>query len=195
MTERYGYKAGWKSKVVVPVVTIAALGIVVAGGIAVDRYFSSRNKIDGTTNNNAGIGAPKTSEAAGPPAINPSLVHANRLLQLDSVFRTQGLGAWLGAAGVRADSITVVARQPEEEIILDANGQPKIVAAGVQVELKNANIPWPVVITTDQPVPNGRSYQPDQTNPSRLSTDITGFSGKATLWADGSNWQQLAPTK
>jgi hypothetical protein len=71
--ETYGYKAGWKKKVVVPIITAAAIGTMVTVGIVADRYFS-RN--ENNTGNNAGeIGTPTSSQAAGSPD-NGRLVEA-----------------------------------------------------------------------------------------------------------------------
>jgi hypothetical protein len=117
--------------------------------------------------------------------------HEARLRQLDPIYRTQGLEAWLHAAGFTYDTLTLKqdARQIEEETLSDGT----IVAAGVQVRVTGLDVPWPDIMTTDQPVPNGFSYQPDPNNQSRLWSGVEGFSGNATLYVDGQNWNQMCP--
>ncbi len=146
---------------------------------------------------------PTPTEAAGTPeptatiaALTPEqiqAIHEARLRSLDSIYRTQGPEAWAKAAGFEWDSILIKdARQPEEETLSDGT----IVISGIQVRATNLVAPWTNIFTTDEPVnlgPNGRSYKPDPKNPSRLYTDALPFTGNATIYADGSNWSQLAP--
>jgi hypothetical protein len=118
--------------------------------------------------------------------------HAARLIALDPIYRTQGLKAWLKAAGFNYDSFTFVkdARQIEEETLPDGT----IVASGVQVIVENlTSTEFPTGFSTDQPVAQGDSVQPDPKNKSRVWTNVPTFSGKATLYADLENWGQLNP--
>jgi len=148
---------------------------------------------------------PGTSDAAGTPVPGASVelktgltkeqmdaAHEARLRSLDPIYRTQGTEAWLKAAGFQYDSFTFVkdARQIEEETLPDGT----IVASGVQVRVTHlTNTQFPNGFTTDQPVAQGESFQPDPKNPSRLWTNVPSFSGKATLYVDFSNWGQFNP--
>jgi len=118
-----------------------------------------------------------------------------RLLNLDKIYRSQGVDAWLAAAGIKCD-VGVEARQPEEEVVIDAQGA-HVVVSGVQIKGKCESIPWPVILTTDRPnevvrASQTRQYQPDLRNPSVIYTNV-GLSGQGTIWVDGSNWGQLKP--
>ena len=111
-----------------------------------------------------------------------------RLERLTQVFKTDGLEPMLKEAGFAWSSLRVEARQIEEEVNVD-----EILASGVQVEVTGLTAPWPSGFTTDREVVTGRGYQPDLRNPSKIWTDVVGYTGPATLWLDLSDWGQLAP--
>ena len=111
--------------------------------------------------------------------------HEQRLMDLDAVYRASGPEAWLSAAGYTWTSLTLSARQPEEEIIGGS-----ITVIGYQIEATNLSLSWPAGITTDQPV-SGRCYQPDPRNVSQVCTDVTGFTGTATVMASVLDWGQF----
>lgn len=119
--------------------------------------------------------------------------HWNRLDELDVIFRRDGVEAWLRAAGFQWRSLSSIgARQVEEE----TSPRGRILASGIQVAVDGLRTPWPTCLTTDQPVtsgPNTRSHQPDPRNPSMIWVEVPNFSGRATLYVDCSNWQQLRP--
>jgi|GEM_PF-3539531 len=136
-----------------------------------------------------------TTEVTGTPAETPSEAHAERLIELNQVFEEDGIEAWLTAAGITGN-IQISARQVEQETVIDNNGQPEIVASGIQISGTDINVPWPDVMTTDQPVlQNERSYQPDPNNPSKIYTGVIDYNGNATVYVDGQNWSQMAPGK
>jgi hypothetical protein len=115
--------------------------------------------------------------------------HYERLRALDPVYRNYGVETWLRQAGFYWDRLVVVARQPEEETF-----GTEILVSGIQVDVVNLTALWPGVMTTDQYVPeSARCYQPTASNPSRLCTNVYGFTGRCTLWVDGSNWPVLQP--
>jgi len=119
----------------------------------------------------------------------------SRLIRLDGVYRSQGVHAWLAAAGITC-AVSIEARQPEEETVTDAQGT-HVVVSGVQVRGNCDSIPYPAVLTTDRPnevikTDKTRQYQPDLRNASVLYTNV-GLRGQGTIWVDGSNWSQLTP--
>ncbi len=119
--------------------------------------------------------------------------HFGRLKSLDPIYRSQGLEAWLRAAGITWTSLTPDARQIEEE----TSPEGSILAAGVQVKGSNISVPYPNCVTTDDPGevrknPSSRQHQPDIHNPSLIYTNVIA-SGTVTIWADCSNWEQLDP--
>ena len=121
--------------------------------------------------------------------------HWERLVALDPVFRDQGLEAWLGKAGFKWISLSVDARQIEEE----TSPERRVLAAGVQVDGQGIEVLWPACVTTDDPGEivvrdDSRQYQPDLTNPSVLYTNVMA-NGTVTLWVDCSNWEQLFPPR
>ncbi len=124
-------------------------------------------------------------------SMDPVVAHFARLSELDPVFRSSGVEAWLQAAGITWSGVLKDARQIEEEVRPDG----KIVAAGVQVEASNLSVPWPNIVTTDVP---GRitetstmvSYTPDPANGSTLYTNVVA-NGPVTIWIDGQNWGQF----
>jgi hypothetical protein len=127
-----------------------------------------------------------------PISITIGSSHEKRLRDLDPIFRSQGIEAWLKAAGFTWEYLEPEARQIEEETMADGT----IVASGIQVQVTNLSAPWPNCFTTDQevvPGPNTRVHQPDLRNPSKLWTDVPSYSGPATLWIDVQNWGQLNP--
>lgn len=125
--------------------------------------------------------------------------HTKRLVELDPEFRQKGTFAWLVKAGFSFKGLSVKqeARQVEEET-LTVDGNTRILASGVQVDVTDLDAPWPNALTTSDPSVVGKArvcVQPDPSNPSRLCTDVKGFNGKATLYVDAQNWAQLAPKK
>jgi hypothetical protein len=115
-----------------------------------------------------------------------------RLSTLDKTFRSQGWRAWLAAAGLTWDDVSADARQIEEEICND-----QVVAAGIQVKVKNLTVHWPAIVSTDDPsrihsTASTRQHQPDMRNPSVLYTEVIA-NGDVTIWVDAANWGQLAP--
>lgn len=126
--------------------------------------------------------------------LSPAEAHTKRLIQLDQIWKEKGIEAWLASAGF-SGKIIPAAREIETEVVND-NGNAKIVASGIQAKVEHLNAEWPSVMTTDQPgVKSARSFQPDKNNPSTIYTDVTNYTGNATLWVDGQNWRQLAPEK
>lgn len=182
------------------VVALAAAGATV-GACTTNNYYGETPRASAAGGQLNPTEAPTLVATATPGAteatqLTPEQIkaaHEARLRSLDSIYRTQGPEAWAAAAGFSWTDILVKdARQPEEETLSDGT----IVVAGLQVKVEGLRSPWTNIFTTDEPVnlgPDGRSYQPDPNNPSRLYTDTNPFTGDATLWADGSNWQQLAP--
>jgi len=133
---------------------------------------------------------------ANPVAAQATETRADRLIRLDAVYRSQGWNAWLTAAGVTCQSVVVEARQPEEEIVVDTSGTSHIVVSGLQLR-GQCTIPWPAILTTDRPGEvktnaDSRTYQPDLRNASVMYTNVM-LNGQGTIWADGSNWDQLNP--
>lgn len=125
--------------------------------------------------------------------------HTKRLAELDPEFRQKGTFAWLIKAGFSFKGLSAKqdARQVEEET-LTVDGNTRILASGVQVVVTNLDAPWPNALTTSDPSVEGKArvcVRPDPGNPSRLCTDVKGFTGEATLYADAQNWAQLAPKK
>lgn len=120
-----------------------------------------------------------------------------RLLAADPVYRNQGAAAWARQLGFTYDSLTMEARQPEEETFTEANGDAMVVVSGIQVRVTNLKITQPACFTTDQKVTGkARFVKPDNfdpiRNPSVLYTDNeVGYSGTATLWGDCSNRANL----
>ncbi len=117
--------------------------------------------------------------------------HFARLTILDDVFRSQGLESWLKAAGLTWDGNIVEARQIEEEV----SPASKIVAAGVQVNVKNLRVQWPNIVTTDvksriTTTADTVQYTPDARNGSTLYTNVVA-NGPVTIWIDAQNWGQF----
>lgn len=125
-------------------------------------------------------------------------LHVERLVQYDPVFRQTGSALdWLKASGdISWAANQIEARQVEEEARV-VNGETRILVSGVQVRVTNLNVKWPACFTTDATnVPVGsetRAYQPDQRNPSRLWTNVTGFTGTATVYLSCWEWAQIDP--
>lgn len=150
--------------------------------------------------------APATNPATTAKALSREEVqkaaneaHTKRLVELDPEFRQKGTFAWLNRAGFSFKGLSFLqeARQVEEET-LTVDGNTRILASGVQVDVTGLDVPWPNALTTSDPSVVGKArvcVQPDPSNPSRLCTDVKGFSGKATLYVDAQNWAQLAPQK
>lgn len=125
-----------------------------------------------------------------------------KLLRLDGIYRQDGLQAWM--AQIVSGPVTLTekdARQVEEETIV-VNGETRVVISGVQLkDAQGIYVPWPAVVTTDQPdrvVTNRetRQYTPDPLNGSTLYTNVTvsdSGDGLVTLWADATNWSQMWP--
>ncbi len=126
--------------------------------------------------------------------------HKKRLAELDPVFRDSSISKWLQTAGFRFSDLSgpkVEARQIEEETLV-VDGNRRILASGVQVDVKDLDAQWPNALTTSDPSVKGKArvcIQPDTKNPSLLCTDVKGFTGKATLYVDVQNWGELAPKK
>ncbi len=131
-----------------------------------------------------------------PPAsvpANDDTAHWDRLRELDPVFRSSGMEAWLRAAGLSWTSLDADARQVEEE----TSPQSEIFVSGLQVDVVGLEVQWPNCATTDDPSEintgsNSRQHQPDLRNPSVLYTNVTA-TGTVTVWTDCSNWNQLQP--
>lgn len=120
--------------------------------------------------------------------------HIKRLVELDKIYRNQGLEPWLRAAGFTWDGAVQQARQVEEETV-QVDGLPKIVVSGVQLVATNFHAPYPACMTTDKPFTldtTGRSFKPDPNNASVLVTNGI-VSNTLTAYVDCSNWAQLAP--
>jgi len=85
------------------------------------------------------------------------------------------------------------ARQPEEEVLVNAAGESVVLKAGWQTTVTNLVVAFPACFTTDLPVAGESvSYQPDPNNPSVLYTNnATPFTGTVTAWFDCSNWGQI----
>jgi hypothetical protein len=188
------------------ILVTAAAGLGVVGGLLLGNGTIGINANRPASAPSFEVATPTASEAAsGTPVpsaselkagLTPEQIKANheaRLRSLDSIYRTQGPEAWARAAGFTWDSLLIKdARQPEEETLSDGT----IVISGLQVRVTNLRSPWTNIFTTDELVAlgsNGRSYKPDPNNPSQLYTDTLPFTGNATIYADGSNWSQLAP--
>lgn len=122
------------------------------------------------------------------PATNPAASHEQRVRELAPEFWSNGVESWLRKAGYTWDTMTLRARQPEEETF-----GSDILVSGYQVEVNNLRFAYPAGMTTDRTVSNGRCYKPSPNNASKVCTDVSGFSGTATLWVDVSNWGQLWP--
>jgi hypothetical protein len=142
----------------------------------------------------AGEGAPADIEEAPAWVHNLLSAHETRVRELAPVYDT-GVENWLREAGYTWDTLELAARQPEEETFDALDGdQHDIVVAGYQVEVSGLSFSYPAGMTTDNQVPAGaRCVQPDPQNPSKVCSDVTGFSGTATLWVDLQNWGQFAP--
>lgn len=145
--------------------------------------------------------APATAKALSKEELQKAgnEAHTKRLAELDPKFRQKGTFAWLVEAGFSFKGLSFLqeARQVEEET-LTVDGNTRILASGVQVDVTGLDAPWPNALTTSDPSVVGKArvcVQPDPSNPSRLCTDVKGFSGKATLYVDAQNWAQLAPKK
>jgi hypothetical protein len=120
--------------------------------------------------------------------------HEERVRELASVYHNHGFGNWLAEAGYDFDDIQKDARQPEEVVFTSEDGNDNdIVVAGYQVQASNLSFSWPAGFTTDGEVENGDCYQPDDQNPSKVCTNVTDFSGDATLWVSVLEWGQLDP--
>ncbi len=135
---------------------------------------------------------PASTPQLAAPAPTPDRI--KRLVELDKIYRNQGLEAWLNAAGFTWDGATQQARQVEEETV-QLDGVPKIVVSGVQLKATNFHAAYPACFTTDKPYvldTDGRSFKPDPNNPSVLVTNGK-VSGTLTAYVDCSNWSQLAP--
>jgi hypothetical protein len=146
---------------------------------------ANNNGGNNSGNNNSGNNSGNTGNNLGD--------RWNRLVQLDPIYRNQGLPAWAAAAGFKWDSLKVDARQPEEETTPNS----VVVISGHQVIVKGLSVSWPACFTTDQEYGGGRQYRPDPNNGSRLVTDtgLSSFSGTATIYARCDNWSQLDPKK
>lgn len=122
---------------------------------------------------------------------------AQRLLSADANFRSQGAAAWARQLGYGFDSLTMEARQPEEETFSESATEAMTVVSGIQVRVTNLRASQPACFTTDQKVAGkARFVKPDNydpiRNPSVLYTDNEiGYTGTATLWGDCSNWNNL----
>lgn len=140
---------------------------------------------------NVVVNQPAAVQPAQQPATTTDRV--KRLVELDKIYRTQGLEPWLKAAGFSWDGVLQEARQPEEETVI-VDGYPKIVVTGVQLR-GNVHANWPAGFTTDQKFDldnNGRSHKIDATNPSVLVTNGK-VNGTLTAYVDVSNWKQVTP--
>lgn len=134
-------------------------------------------------------GGPPAATAA--PATASVQTHWSRLEQLDPVFRSQGIEAWLRAAGLTWDGLAVEARQIEEE----TSPAGRVLASGVQVRATGLRVNWPNIVTTDVPSriatgPGTVQHTPDQRNPSTLYTNVVA-NGPVTIWTSGLNWGQF----
>lgn len=139
----------------------------------------------------AGERAPASNAPAWVIALQEA--HEARVRELAPTYDTS-VEAWLRAAGYSWDSLTLAARQPEEETFPALNGEGHdIVVAGYQVEVVGLSFSYPAGMTTDNAVSGARCVQPDAQNPSKVCTDVENFSGTATLWIDLQNWGQFAP--
>lgn len=124
-------------------------------------------------------------------------MHVERLVQYDPVFRQSGALEWLTATGhITWAQNGIEARQVEEET-RDYNGETRILASGLQVRVTDLSVTWPACFTTDSDdVPTGpstRVYQPDLRNPSKLWTNVQGFTGTATVYISCYEWAQIDP--
>ncbi len=135
---------------------------------------------------------PTVAAAMMAPVVgNDQAKHWQRVEQLDQVYRSQGLGAWLKAAGLTWDSLNADARQIEEE----TSPSGRILASGIQVIAVNLRVNWPAIVTTDVPsrittTSSTVQYQPDARNGSILYTNVVA-NGPVTVWIDGTNWSQF----
>lgn len=126
---------------------------------------------------------PRTGGGTSIPTSTGDNNHENRLAAIDQVYWTNGLEAWLKAAGnMTWGSIGKRAEEPEQETF----GPPqRTYVAAYQVKTTDLAVQWPACFTTDHPVANyGSKYQPDPTKPSFLYTNVTSFTGNSTLYAD-----------
>lgn len=112
--------------------------------------------------------------------------HRARLELLDPVFRSSGFEPWLRQAGFTWSSLTLRTDQ-----VIEETWSGRQWASGVPVNVTGLNAPWPAAITTDVISIDGRCIEVGPS--SKLCTDVTGFSGRATLYVDVQNWGQLAP--
>ncbi len=120
--------------------------------------------------------------------------HEDWVRSLAEVYAEDGFETWLAEAGYEYDSVSRAARQPEELTFESEDGDDSdIVVAGMQVRATNLSFSWPAGMTIDREVEVGKCYQPDQENPSKVCTDVVGFTGTATLWVSVIDWGQLDP--
>lgn len=134
---------------------------------------------------------PEAAPARPAEVVVPSDCHRRRLEQLDGVFRTQGLEAWLRAASLSWNSLRVESRQPLEETFPDGR---KFVSGAV-VNADNLRVGWPNIVTTDDSNRIAQtsitvSHRPNPNNPDTLYTNVNAF-GPVTVHVDGCNWGQF----
>ena len=119
------------------------------------------------------------------------------IVDLDSVYRNQGLNAWLEQFLTGPTALANLdARQPGEGIYLSNH----IAVDHVQLErAQGLFITFPACVTTDDPsriVESDitRKVQPDPNNGSVIYTDVTvAGDGLVTVWVHCGDWSQLWP--
>jgi len=142
-------------------------------------------------------GNPGNGECAGAPAL---AIHQQFLAELDPYFHDYDWKTWFDTAGFTADSVKLQARQPEEDSFDtdgDLEGDLNLVS-GLQVDVKNAVVIWPNVVTTNDPGRITKKLKGYQANlvdsDGQGSTQYTNViaNGEVTVYASGFSWSQLS---